>query len=165
LPSRSLGSIYYDTFPSPLGILYIIFMDNALVGIFFSHDDLFRTIKCVRKGKMPDSFRQELMDYFDGRLKEFKQEFILLRGTDFERSVWLALKDVPYGETRTYKWLAERVGRPGAVRAVGRSLSKNPIPIVLPCHRIIESDGSIGGYSSGIEKKRRLLNLEYFNSD
>ena len=61
-----------------------------------------------------------------------------------------------------YKWIAEKIGRPAAVRAVGRALSKNPIPIVIPCHRIIESDGSLGGYSSGIDRKRRLLDMEYY---
>jgi methylated-DNA-[protein]-cysteine S-methyltransferase len=72
------------------------------------------------------------------------------------------LKEVPYGETRTYKWVAEKVGNPHAFRATGNALGKNPIPIIFPCHRIIESDGSIGGYSSGIEIKRRLLEIEYY---
>src|SRR4030043_1701346 len=86
-----------------------------------------------------------------------------MEGTEFERKVWLTLKEIPYGETRTYKWLAEKIGKPSAYRAVGKALSRNPLPIVLPCHRIIESDGTIGGYSSGIDIKRRLLEIEYYN--
>jgi O-6-methylguanine DNA methyltransferase len=87
----------------------------------------------------------------------------LLIGTEFERKVWAALNEIPFGETRTYKWIAEKIGNPAAVRAVGRALSKNPIPIVIPCHRVIESDGSIGGYSSGVNIKKRLLELEYYS--
>ena len=77
--------------------------------------------------------------------------------------VWYALNEIPYGETKTYKWIAEKIGKPAAVRAVGQALSKNPIPIVVPCHRVIESDGSIGGYSSGVNVKKRLLEMEYYS--
>ncbi len=170
MPSRSGSHVFYDTFLSPIGEIYIVFVGEALAGITISKEDQDTPEDAVpvkgriRKGRVPESFRQQLANYFNGRLRRFDQEIILLSGTDFEKSVWLTLREIPYGETRTYKWLAERIGRPGAVRAVGRALSKNPIPIVLPCHRVIESDGSIGGYSSGIEKKRRLLNLEYFNT-
>ena len=87
-----------------------------------------------------------------------------MEGTDFEKKVWLALKEIPYGEARTYKWLSEKIGSPKASRAVGQALGRNPISIVLPCHRIIESDGSIGGYSSGVDIKRRLLEMEYYNA-
>lgn len=170
MPGQSGRHIIYDIFSSPLGLLYIIFSDNALAGIIFGNEvgkspiSIPLSLKGIKKGKIPEDFRQQLIDYFEGKLREFKQEVILLRGTEFEKSVWLILREIPYGETRTYKWVASRIGKPMAVRAVGRALSKNPIPIVLPCHRVIESDGSIGGYSSGVEKKRRLLNLEYFNS-
>lgn len=159
---------FYDTFLSPLGLIYIVFIDDALTGIIFSdnRNPLYNLpkIKGIKKGRASESFRQQLEDYFSGKLRKFDQNIAFVKGTDFERSVWLTLREIPYGETRTYKWLAERIGSPKAVRAIGRALSKNPIPIVLPCHRIIEADGSIGGYSSGIERKRRLLNLEYFNS-
>ncbi|MDP2754304.1 MAG: methylated-DNA--[protein]-cysteine S-methyltransferase, partial [Nitrospirota bacterium] len=105
----------------------------------------------------------ELKEYFENGREEFTQEIDFTKGTELDKKVWLALKGIPYGETRTYKWLAEKVGKPTAFRAVGRALSRNPIPILLPCHRIIESDGSIGGYSSGIDIKRRLLEIEYYN--
>lgn len=86
-----------------------------------------------------------------------------LIGTEFERQVWLALSEIPYGETRTYKWMAQRVGCPKGSRAVGQALKKNPIPIVLPCHRVIESDGKIGGFALGEDIKRRLLQMEFYH--
>ena len=85
-----------------------------------------------------------------------------MEGTEFERKVWETLKEIPYGETRTYKWLAEKIGKPHAFRAVGNALGKNPIPIIFPCHRVIETDGSLGGYSGGTDIKRRLLEIEYY---
>ena len=91
-------------------------------------------------------------------------EIVLMRGTEFDHRVWLTLKEIPFGETRTYKWLAERIGKPKASRAVGQALGRNPIPILLPCHRIIESDGSIGGFSGGVDIKRRLLDIEYYKT-
>jgi methylated-DNA-[protein]-cysteine S-methyltransferase len=148
---------FFDAFRSPLGTLYLIFSDNALEGIAFEKPPL-------RPGRAPAPFKKQLAEYFGGRSRRFRQAIRLPQGTDFEKKVWLALRDVPYGQTRTYKWLAEKVGRPGASRAVGQALSKNPIPIVLPCHRIIESDGNIGGYSSGVDVKRRLLDMEYYHS-
>jgi methylated-DNA-[protein]-cysteine S-methyltransferase len=148
---------YFDTFPSPLGMLFIAFSGRSLNGIYFKKPKL-------KAGEAPDSFKRQFKDYFDGKLRKFDQKIALTSGTDFEKQVWLSLKEIPYGETRTYKWLAELVGRPRASRAVGQALSKNPIPIVLPCHRIIESDGDLGGYSSGEDIKRRLLSLEYYYS-
>lgn len=148
----------FDTFSSPLGTIYIIFAGESLSGISF-------TKPRIRASKALNSFKGQLRDYFDGKLRTFDQKIALTSGTDFEKKVWLALNEIPYGETRTYKWLAEIVGSPMASRAVGQALSKNPIPIVLPCHRIIESDGDLGGYSSGEDIKRRLLQLEYYHSN
>ena len=106
--------------------------------------------------------RKELVEYFEKGRQEFTCETIFFEGTEFEKKVWNTLKKIPYGETRTYKWLAEEIGKPHAFRAVGNALGKNPIPIIFPCHRVIEADGSIGGYSSGVDIKRRLLELEYY---
>lgn len=152
------SDIFFDTFRSPFGALFLVFSRRKLAEIRFERD-----IPSCPKGKAPESFKKQMNDYFSGRLREFHHSIVFISGTDFEHKVWLSLKDVPYGETRTYKWIAERIGNPKAVRAVGGALSRNPIPIVLPCHRIIESDGSIGGYSSGVDIKRRLLDLEYYN--
>ncbi|MBM4129169.1 MAG: methylated-DNA--[protein]-cysteine S-methyltransferase [Nitrospira sp.] len=148
---------FYDTFESPVGTLYLIFMGKVLAEISFK-----KPYGIPRKGKAPPLIKKELKEYFEQGRDEFTQEIEFKKGTEFDRKVWLALKDIPYGETRTYKWLAEKVGKPAASRAVGQALSRNALPILFPCHRIIESDGSIGGYSSGADIKRRLLEIEYY---
>ncbi len=149
--------IFCGAAQTPLGVLYAVFSGKRLAEIRFGSEK-----PPVPMGRMPESFRRQLTDYFSGQQREFHQDIVFLHGSDFEQKVWLSLRAVPYGETRTYKWLAEKIGNPRAVRAVGRALSRNPVPIVLPCHRIIESDGSIGGYSSGVDMKRRLLDMEYY---
>jgi methylated-DNA-[protein]-cysteine S-methyltransferase len=149
---------FYDTVESPIGTLYLVFTGKILRGIDFKKPG-----EILRKGNALPLIKKELKEYFENGREEFTQGINLTKGTEFDKKVWLALKDIPYGETRTYKWLAEKIGKPTAFRAVGQALSRNPIPILLPCHRIIESDGSIGGYSSGIDIKRRLLEIEYYN--
>lgn len=151
-------SLFFVIFNSPLGKLYAVFSGKFLCGVSFKKP---RDIP-LKQEAAPNDFMKELTDYFDGSVSRFRQQIKFLAGTDFEQQVWSRLLDVPFGETRTYKWIAEKIGRPAAVRAVGQALSKNPIPIVVPCHRIIESDGSIGGYSSGVDRKRRLLDMEYY---
>jgi len=101
----------------------------------------------------------QLDEYFAGRRRQFDLP-LELGGTPFQRSVWLALADIGYGETISYAELAQRVGRPAAFRAVGQANGANPIPIVLPCHRVVASGGGIGGYGGGLTLKRRLLALE-----
>ena len=148
--------LIYAPYLSPLGEIYPIFLDSSLVGVEFKRPHL-------KMNAIPDGFRQELDAYFKGELKEFAQEVRFITGTDFERKVWHSLRAIPYGETRSYKWMSADVGSPRGNRAVGRALSKNPIPIVLACHRVIESTGKLGGYSSGVEIKRRLLAMEFYN--
>jgi methylated-DNA-[protein]-cysteine S-methyltransferase len=148
-------NLHYRQYTSPLGDLYLIFKDQFLTGLEFKKPHL-------KTDSIPDEFEKELNAFFNGELKEFSQSIKLLSGTEFEQKVWLALRKIPYGETRSYKWLAETVGSPKGNRAVGRALSKNPVPIVLPCHRIIESTGKLGGYTPGLDIKRRLLSLEYY---
>ncbi len=155
-PNRRTDT-FCDSAQTPLGVLQVVFSDRRLAEIRFGSEP-----SPFPRGRMPESFRRQLANYFSGQLREFHQEIVFLEGSDFEREVWLSLRAVPYGETRTYKWVAEKIGNPKAVRAVGQALSRNPLPIVLPCHRIIESDGSMGGYSSGIHMKRRLLDMEYY---
>jgi methylated-DNA-[protein]-cysteine S-methyltransferase len=155
---RTESSGFFESIETPLGRLYLVFFSGFLAGIYFERPE----------GKIPkkieDAYlaKKELKEYFEGERRDFTCQTSFQEGTDFEKEVWLALKDIPYGETRTYKWLAEKIGKPQAFRAVGNALGKNPIPVIFPCHRIIESDGSIGGYSSGLEIKRRLLELEYY---
>jgi O-6-methylguanine DNA methyltransferase len=104
-------------------------------------------------------YLSELEEYFAGKRREFS--FPLdLRGTDFQRACWRALLAIPYGETRTYADIARAVGKPNAFRAVGMANNRNPIAIVVPCHRVIASDGTLCGYGGGLDVKRKLLELE-----
>jgi methylated-DNA-[protein]-cysteine S-methyltransferase len=156
--SRPSRNEYYDTLESPIGTVYLVFSVSSLTEIVFEKPKGI----VFRANDRSAAAKTELTEYFEGKRVEFTLQTEFLLGTEFEKSVWTDLTRIPYGETRTYKWLAEKTGHPQASRAVGNALGKNPIPIVFPCHRIIESDGSIGGYSSGVDIKRRLLEIEYY---
>ena len=110
---------------------------------------------------LTEAFRQ-LEEYFRGERKNFDLP-LELHGTDFQRRVWQELLKIPYGETVSYKNIAERVGNPYAARAVGMANNKNPIPIIIPCHRVIGSNGKLVGYAGGLELKQKLLELEKNN--
>lgn len=150
--------IFYDIFKSPIGLLYLVFSGKYLSRVSFKKPPYI----AFKKGAASKEFIKELTSYFQGSSSNFSQRIKFLIGTDFEKRVWFLLKEIPAGETKTYKWLAERSGSPSSTRAVGRALSKNPTPIILPCHRVIESNGSIGGYSLGVNIKIRLLEMEYY---
>jgi methylated-DNA-[protein]-cysteine S-methyltransferase len=107
-----------------------------------------------------DKAIEQLREYLAGTREDFDLP-LDPAGTAFQREVWFALAKIPYGQTESYRWLAERVGRPTATRAVGATNGRNPIPIVLPCHRVIGSDGSLTGYGGGLPLKRALLDLEH----
>ena len=111
----------------------------------------------------PDRFKElikRLRAYFNGHKVSFPDELDLSGATPFQREVWQITRLIPYGETRSYGWLAKKIGKPGASRAIGQALGKNPLPIIIPCHRVICSNGKLGGYSGGLEIKRSLLHLE-----
>ena len=103
---------------------------------------------------------QRLRSYFGGHQVAFPDELDLSPATAFQREVWQITRLIPYGDTRSYTWVAEQVGKAGAVRAVGQALGQNPLPIIVPCHRVVAKDGKLGGYSGGVEKKSYLLQLE-----
>ncbi len=103
---------------------------------------------------------EQLRDYFKGRRREFDLPLDLRGYSTFLRRVWRETLKIPFGEVRSYKWLAERAGNPRAVRAVGQAMRRNPIPIIIPCHRVVKNDGSLGGYFGGLELKRKFLELE-----
>ena len=103
---------------------------------------------------------ERLKVYFSGHRTTFPDKLDLSRATHFQCEVWEITRLIPYGETRSYAWVAEQIKRPKAVRAVGQALSKNPLPIIVPCHRVVASDGKLGGFGGGIEMKRYLLSLE-----
>lgn len=106
---------------------------------------------------------KQLGAYFAGELTEFDLELELV-GTDFQRRVWAALQTIPYGQTASYGEIAERIGAPGAARAVGLANGHNPISIIVPCHRVVGATGSLTGYGGGIDRKRFLLDLEHTHS-
>lgn len=149
------ASALYD---SLLGPLYLIMRGEELAGLRFLPPPM--TSPVMPTVLPPDTLLRELDAYFGGSGKGISWPITLITGTEFERKVWLSLREIPHGSTRTYKWVARRVGRPLAMRAVGQALGKNPLPIVLPCHRVIASDGTLGGFAPGPEIKRKLLNLE-----
>jgi O-6-methylguanine DNA methyltransferase len=104
--------------------------------------------------------KQELSEYVDGKRRDFSVPVDLSQGTPFQRRVWRAILRIPYGRVRSYRWVAEKVGGKQYARAVGMALGSNPVPIIVPCHRIIAHDGSLGGFGCGLPMKRRLLKLE-----
>ncbi len=101
-----------------------------------------------------------LRAYFSGHKVAFPDRLDLSGATSFQREVWEVTRLIPYGETRSYAWVADQIKRPGAVRAVGQALTRNPLPIIVPCHRVLNIDGKLGGYGGGVEMKRHLLSLE-----
>jgi methylated-DNA-[protein]-cysteine S-methyltransferase len=107
--------------------------------------------------------RRRLRAYFNGRDVDFPDELDLEGATFFQRKVWQAARLIPRGETRSYAWLAGRIGQPRAARAVGQALGRNPLPVIVPCHRVLASDGGLGGFSGGLDMKRLLLGLEAAN--
>lgn len=106
-----------------------------------------------------DETIKQLIEYFTGKRKQFDVQ-IRLDGTEFQKNVWKAILEIPYGKTATYGDIAERLGNAKAVRAVGSAIGKNPICIIIPCHRVIGKDGAVTGYAWGTDKKKRLLGLE-----
>lgn len=107
-----------------------------------------------------EAARLQLLDYLDGKRHVFDVPLDLSRGTPFQRRVWQVLQRVPYGKLRSYQWIASRVGGRHYARAVGSAVGANPLPIVIPCHRIVAQDASLGGFSCGLPMKRKLLALE-----
>ncbi|MCJ7473243.1 MAG: methylated-DNA--[protein]-cysteine S-methyltransferase [Actinobacteria bacterium] len=113
----------------------------------------------VNEKKLP-ILERKISGYVDGSLKNIGLEPIFLTGSEFEKKVWKTASKVPFGKTSSYREIAEHCGRPRAYRAIGNAMGKNPVLLLVPCHRIIKSDGSLGGFSAGLNLKKRLLNLE-----
>ena len=112
--------------------------------------------------RLAERARQEILEYLQGKRAFFSVPVDLSETPEFQRRVLEAARQIPYGEARPYAWIAERIGSPRAVRAVGTALGRNPVPLIVPCHRVWRSDGGLGGYLFGVEYKRRLLVLERF---
>jgi methylated-DNA-[protein]-cysteine S-methyltransferase len=161
--AEGIVDVRYDVVASPVGDLHVAATGRGLCRISYQGDDVEDRLAHgfgVRVLRSPlDEVRRELDEYFEGRRREFDLP-LDLRVAEFPAAVLHELARVPYGQTDTYGKLAARAGRPRAARAVGTIMNRNPIPIVLPCHRIVGANGALTGYAGGLEVKRRLLELE-----
>ena len=146
---------------SPVGRLTLVATDGVLCGLYM--DEQRHRPRQEVFGPRDDTHSHDAIEqlnaYFAGDLKEFDLE-LAMNGTEFQRRVWTELREIPYGETVSYGELAQRMGRPSASRAVGLANGKNPIGIIVPCHRVIGSTGSLTGYGGGLPRKRYLLSFE-----
>ncbi|MEV4146959.1 methylated-DNA--[protein]-cysteine S-methyltransferase [Amycolatopsis sp. NPDC049691] len=147
---------------SPCGPLTLVAEGGALCGLYM-HEQRHRpaeaTFGSPGAAEVFGLAETQLKEYFAGQRREFDLP-LAFRGTPFQRAVWAALLDIPYGETASYGELAQLLGKPAAARAVGLANGKNPISIIVPCHRVIGSTGSLTGYGGGLERKRYLLDFE-----
>jgi methylated-DNA-[protein]-cysteine S-methyltransferase len=154
---------YYDTYQSPHGRMLLVATEDGICGIFFHGQKYFPEKDKTWKYK-PDHVplkqaKRELTEYFTGKRRRFNVA-LDPDGTPFQRSVWKAISRVAFGRTTTYGALAAKAGCPGSARAAGAATGRNPISIVVPCHRIMGANGSLTGYAGGLQRKRALLALE-----
>ena len=157
--------MYYCYFDTPIGELLLAGEEGALSMIGFPKGSMRREPEAdwiFNETQLADVSRQ-LREYFTGERREFNLP-IKLSGTEFQVSVLEALQNIPYGETTSYGEIAKRIGRPKAVRAVGAANGRNPIPIIVPCHRVIGSTGDLTGFGGGLDTKEALLRLEAENT-
>jgi methylated-DNA-[protein]-cysteine S-methyltransferase len=153
---------YYDTFESPHGQMLLVASDHGLCGVYFDGQKYFPESKKGKRdaGHAPlKQAKRELAEYFAGKRKCFEVA-LAPEGTAFQRAVWKAISKVGFGKTISYGELARRAGHPGSARAAGAATGRNPIGIIVPCHRIMGADGSLTGYAGGLARKRALLALE-----
>jgi methylated-DNA-[protein]-cysteine S-methyltransferase len=168
--AAGLLDVAYATFDSPLGELLLATTPRGLVRLaYLGYEDEAETLeelaarvspRLLASPKQLDEPRRELDQYFAGRRREFDLALDWQLSHGFTRRVLEATARIPFGETSTYKLVATQAGNPRAVRAAGNALGSNPIPIVVPCHRILHSGGGLGGYTGGVDKKRQLLAVE-----
>ncbi len=153
---------------SPIGPLLLVAVDGKLTGLYM--DAQRHRPDEAAFGERDDAaapfaeVTRQLEEYFAGERSDFDLP-LRLEGTDFQRQVWAALREVPYGETWSYGQLAAHIGSPGASRAVGLANGRNPIAVVVPCHRVVGANGKLTGYGGGLERKRQLLDLERAGGD
>lgn len=147
-------TLYY----SPLGLIKIIANASGIIQIDFV-DKKMKTVSQKTENKHLKECIKQIDEYFQGKRKKFELK-LNLQGTDFQKIVWKELLKIPFGKTISYGEVAKRIKNPKAVRAVGQAIGKNPISIVVPCHRVIGSDGNLTGYASGLHRKKWLLKHE-----
>ena len=171
IPAQAIKveSLTYDVLQTPVGLMGIAATSNGLCNVqsrIKDEADYFRYLSQLysaepdRNAKKMRRITDQIQKYFDHKIQNFSYPLDIVQGTSFQKKVWRKLQSIPYGETRSYQWLARAVGNPKACRAVGNANGGNPIPIVIPCHRVILSDGGLGGYTRGTSIKKFLLKLE-----
>ena len=167
--AAQLLDLTYRTVDSPLGTLLLVASPGGLVRVAFDCEDhevvlaqLADTLspRILASDLRTDEAARQLEEYFEGRRRDFELPLDLRLVSGFRRTVVERLSDIPYGRTASYAEMAASAGNPGAVRAAGSACSHNPVPVVVPCHRVVRSDGKIGNYLGGTEAKRALLDLE-----
>ncbi|PKM74001.1 MAG: cysteine methyltransferase [Firmicutes bacterium HGW-Firmicutes-16] len=147
----------FAVYKFPCGNLKIGYTDTAICHVLFTDEKV-----GGKPSKLSENAAEQLREYFEGKRKVFDLP-LDAQGTKFQKKAWAELLEIPYGETRSYKDIAERVGSPKGFRAVGGANHNNPITIIIPCHRVIAADGGLGGYGGGLETKTLLLELERKN--
>ncbi len=159
--SKPTETIYYDDMPSPIGVLRLVADEQGLREVRFAEPRYPRSTpdEWIRASEPLRFARTQLQDYFAGERLAFDLPLHPL-GTPFQLSVWRELARIPYAATASYGEIAQRIENPAAVRAVGAANGRNPIPIIVPCHRVIGSDGSLTGFGGGLPTKMFLLALE-----
>lgn len=155
--------LYYEDFDSVVGRLKLVADDEALVAVLWENEKLGRVkLQAMQRDSEHVILRKcaaQLTEYFAGNRKNFDLP-LKMRGTDFQIEVWRALQKIPFGKTLSYSELAREIGREKAVRAVGAANGRNPLSIIVPCHRVIGASGKLVGFAGGIENKTKLLQLE-----
>ncbi len=153
---------------TPIGPLTLVATDRGLRAVLWPDDDARVPLPATEADpagdEVLDGAEEQLDEYFTGGRQIFDVP-LDLRGTDFQVEVWRSLAEIPYGQTRSYSDQARRLGRPGASRAVGAAIGRNPVSIVLPCHRVVAADGSLHGYAGGLDAKARLIDHERRSAD
>jgi methylated-DNA-[protein]-cysteine S-methyltransferase len=165
---EGLLDVAYDVVESPVGELFVGVSDRGLCVISYEADPYLQVerlargfgSRVLRSPRPIDPTRRQLDEYFAGKRRRFDLDVDLRLARDFGRTVLEELERVPFGEVTTYGALAAKAGKPRAARAVGTIMNRNPIPIVLPCHRVVGANGSLVGYAGGLERKQTLLRLE-----
>jgi methylated-DNA-[protein]-cysteine S-methyltransferase len=167
--AEGLVDVAYTTVDSPVGKLLLATTPKGLIRVAYAIEDHDRVLenlaakvspRILRSPKQLDAAARELDEYFDHKRKAFDLQRDLSLSRGFRQLVQRHLPRIGYGQTRSYKEIAEMVGNPKAVRAVGTACATNPLPVVVPCHRVLRTDGSLGGYIGGLEAKTTLLELE-----
>ena len=154
----------YCNYQSPIGLIRICENSGFITKAFFVDQDTesedYQSERIYNSSILLNDACRQLTEYFEGRRHKFE---LMLKphGTDFQRSAWETLLRIPYGETRSYLQQAESLRNPKAIRAIGKANSRNPIPIIIPCHRVIGKNGSLTGYAGGLDRKKKLLALEH----